>query len=339
MRNRLLIVTTLIFAVLLTGCTSASSNQETPSIVGKSLQETPISKDSIFNDVLIIATGDMSGVYFPLGQALAQIYEQKNKAKVGTQVTNASVDNMVLVSQKKADLGFATADVLDAAIMENPDSQRNISQLRALASIYSNYLQIVTTKTSGIHTFADLKGKRINVGQEGSGTRIMAERVLREANLTEKDYQSHTLSFSQSADALRNGSIDVAFFSSGLPNPELLKLSSEIPISLLAMPTELATKLEGKYDVYTKDVISKETYQGLAEDVHTVSVQNILLIHQDVSNIEAYRLVESLYSNLGDLQAIHSAANGINLSKAITDIPIKYHPGALTYYRKQGIIH
>lgn len=336
MRNRLLIVTTLILTVLITGCASASSNQETPSIVRKSLQETPTSIGTIFqDDVLIIATGDMAGVYFPLGQALAQIYEQKNGASVGTQVTNASVDNMSLVSQRKAELGFATADVLDETISK----QQNTSSLRALASIYSNYMQIVTTKASGIRTFADLKGKRISIGKEGSGTKIMAERILQAANIAEEDFQSYTLSFSQSADALRNGAIDVAFFSSGLPNPELEKLASEIPISLLSMSTELVNKLEGNYDVYTNNVIPQETYQGLKADIQTVAVQNILLTHQDVSDLEAYRLVESLYSNLSALQAIHPAAKGIELSKAIADIPIEYHSGALTFYKKQGMIH
>ncbi|MGM9925571.1 MAG: TAXI family TRAP transporter solute-binding subunit [Bacillus sp. (in: firmicutes)] len=333
MRSRWHVIGMLLFTVFMAGCASGASNQEIPSIANNSLQGMPSSEDEPFNDdVLIIATGDMSGVYFPIGQALAGIYERKKGVAVGTRVTDASVENMALVGRKQADIGFSTADVLDAA-------EQDISRLRALTGFYPNYMQVVTTKESGIYSLADLKGKRISTGKEGSGTKIMAERVLRAAGLAKQDTYTYNMSFSQAADALRNGAIDAAFFSSGLPNPEITELAMEIPITLLPISGEVADRLVGEFNVYTNGRIPQDLYAGNTKPVESITVPNVLLAHQDITDSEAYQLVESLYSNLPELQDIHPAVKTIKLTDAMDDIPVEYHPGALLYFKKQGFIH
>ncbi|OIK12453.1 hypothetical protein BIV60_16270 [Bacillus sp. MUM 116] len=277
---------------------------------------------------LVIATGDMSGVYFPLGEAMADLFRKYNGKASGTQVTHASIQNTKLVSQKQAELGFSTVDVLAL-----PETKKR--EILALTGLYSNYLQIVTTK-SDIHTLEDLRGKRVSIGTVESGTKLMSERILKAANLASNEMDVSTLSFTQSADALRNGTIDVAFFSSGLPNPVISELASEMKISLIPIPKQMAKSLHEEYEFYTPDEISGQTYAGV-ESTPTLAVKNVLFTYPDLPKQEAYQIVKTLYEHLPESQNVRPEAREINLSEATAGIPIDFHPGAKQFFKE--IIH
>ncbi|MDQ6594875.1 TAXI family TRAP transporter solute-binding subunit [Bacillus salipaludis] len=277
---------------------------------------------------LVIATGDMSGVYFPLGEAMADLFRKYNGKAAGTQVTHASIQNTKLVSQKQAELGFSTVDVLSL-----PETKKK--KILALTGLYSNYIQIVTTK-SDIHTLEDLRGKRVSIGTVESGTKLMAERVLKAANLASNEMDVSTLSFTQSADALRNGTIDVAFFSSGLPNPVISELASEMKISLIPIPKQMAKSLHEKFEFYTLDEISSQTYAGIKR-TPTLIVKNVLFTYPDLPKQEAYKIVKTLYDHLPESKNAHLEAMELHLSNATAGIPIKLHPGAKQFFKE--IIH
>ncbi|MFK9094841.1 TAXI family TRAP transporter solute-binding subunit [Bacillus salipaludis] len=336
MKIRTLFTGAMIFAFL-AGCNMENGRQEIPSpATVYSHQEL---QPSMTNDVLIIATGDMSGVYFSLGQAMADMYEKSNGMASGTQVTNASFQNIKLVSQKNAELGFATADALGLLEKQKLKGENPQETLRALTGLYSNYIQIVTTEESGIQSFMDLTGKRISVGSIDSGTKLIAERTLLAAGLSSNKIKKFTLSFSQSADALRNGNIDAAFFVSGVPNPEITSLSTEMPIKLIPIPDEIVNRLQDQFGYYSDAVIPWKTYQGQQKDISTFSIKNVLLTNKDMSKKEAYNLVKTLYEHLSDLEKIHPAAGDIKLSEARIGVPIKFHPGAEKYFAEHGVNH
>lgn len=304
----------LIFWIfLLSGCTNAEKEQLN---LAKNLESA--------HPTLIIATGDRSGVYFLLGQALASLYEKYNHAATGTQVTNASLHNNKLVSQKQAELGFSTVDALAL-------SETKKSQVRAISGLYSNYIHVVTTKKSGIQTLMDLRGKRVSVGTIGSGTKLMSERVLKAAGLENNEMDLSYLSFTQSADALRNGTIDVAFFSSGLPNPEIATLAKEMDISLVSIPKQVANRLHEQYEFYKWNEISGGIYEGITNKTGTISVKNVLLTYADLPNQEAYQLVKTFYDHLPELQNVHPSVREIHPSEATLGIPIDIHPGAYQF--------
>ncbi|MGE8207176.1 TAXI family TRAP transporter solute-binding subunit [Heyndrickxia sp. NPDC080065] len=309
-----------LWVILLTGCTN--DNQK---VTSHFVFPTP-EKISDDQRSLIIATGDMSGVYFSLGQALADLFEKYNGTASGTQVTNASIHNTKLVSQKQAELGFSTVDVL--ALPET-----NKTKLRALTGLYSNYIQIVTTKESGIHSLKDLRGKRVSLGTDGSGTKLMSERILKAANLANHQMQLFSLSFTQSADALRNGTIDAAFFSSGLPNPEISALDKELDIRLVPVPIQIIEQLHDQYGFYNRDVIGSQTYHGVSNKIQTITVKNVLLTYPDLPNQEAFQLVKTIFEHLPELKTVHPAAADINDLEAIKGIPIDFHPGANQYLK------
>jgi uncharacterized protein len=336
MKIRALFTGAMLLASL-AGCSLENGKQEIPSpATVYSHQE---QQSSLQNDVLIIATGDMSGVYFSLGQAMADLYEKYNGLASGTQVTNASFQNTRLVSRKKAELGFASVDALGLLEKQKSKGEEHQTTLRALTGLYSNYIQIVTTEKSGIHALKDLSGKRISVGSIDSGTKLVAERTLEVAGLTSNKIHKFNLSFSQSADALRNGNIDAAFFVSGLPNPEITSISTEMPIKLIPIPEEIVNRLKDQYGYYSEAEIPRETYHGQKINIQTFSIKNVLLTNQDMSNKEAYNLVKTLYEHLPELQEIHPAARDIKLSEAKTGIPLEFHPGAEKYFSEHGIFH
>ncbi|MEH7122197.1 TAXI family TRAP transporter solute-binding subunit [Bacillus sp. JJ1773] len=308
----------LIF--LLIGCIKIK--QELFSTV---VQTVPLLSEEITENqtTLVIATGDMSGVYFPLGQAMADLFRKYNGKASGTQVTNASIQNSKLVSQKQAEIGFSTVDVLAL-----PEIKK--SEILALTGIYSNFIQIVTTK-SDIKTLDDLRGKRVSVGTVGSGTKLMSERILKAANLASNEMDLSALSFTQSADALRNGTIDVAFFSSGLPNPVIAELASEMEISLVPIPKQMADRLHEEFEFYTLDEIRGQTYEGV-ESTPTLAVKNVLLTYPDLPKQEAYQMVKTLYDHLPELQNAHPEAMEIKLAEATVGIPIDFHPGAKQFF-------
>ncbi|XJZ28740.1 TAXI family TRAP transporter solute-binding subunit [Bacillota bacterium Lsc_1132] len=329
MKINLLFAIFILFAMFLTGCNNdANSRQEISSPAKAGNQN-----GARYERTVIIATGDMSGVYFPLGQALAQLFEKYNRAASGTQVTHASIENRKLVSEKKAELGFSTVDVLEVGAKK----KANQNNLRALTGLYANFLQIVATKKSGIQTINDLAGKRVSLGTSGSGTKIMAERTLEAAGLSKVPMAKQYLSFSQSADALGNGTIDAAFFSSGLPNPEILSVSRQMPITLVPVPEPIVNRLQQEYGFYFTSEIPQETYEGQKNNITTLSVKNVLLTYKSLSNREAYDLVKTLYEHLDELQQVHPTVKNMHISEAEQGIPLPFHPGAIRYFKEKGI--
>jgi TRAP transporter TAXI family solute receptor len=332
MKNGALFIKAALLFCFITGCSFMNEQQEITTPANTFIQKQLISEGQDLNNrLLIIATGDMSGVYFSLGQVLSNLYEKYNGAVSGTQVTHASIENTELVSQHQAEIGFTTVDVLDLP-------ETNKSKLRALTTLYSNYVQIVTTKQNNIDSLEDLVGKRISIGTSGSGTRLIAERILLETDLPIDQLNLSYLSFSQSAEALRNGTIDVAFFSSGIPNNEIAFISKETNLSFIPIPEDIIDRLQKQNGGYTKNEISGDTYKGMKKNIQTISIKNVLLTYDEMSDLQAYNLVKTLYEHLPELQHTHPAASDISLNEAIKQIPIEYHQGAINYFTEQGII-
>ncbi|MFD4930286.1 TAXI family TRAP transporter solute-binding subunit [Peribacillus butanolivorans] len=333
MKNGALFIKAALLFCFITGCSFMNEQQEITTPANTLIQKQLISEgQDLNNQLLIIATGDMSGVYFSLGQVLSNLYEKYNGAVTGTQVTHASIENTELVSQHQAEIGFTTVDVLDL-----PETKK--SKLRALTTLYSNYVQIVTTKQNNIDSLKDLVGKRISIGTSGSGTRLIAERILLESDLPLDQLNLSYLSFSQSAEALRNGTIDVAFFSSGIPNNEIAFISKEMNLSFIPVPEDIIDRLQKQYGGYTKNEISSDTYKGMKKNIQTISIKNVLLTYDEMSDLQAYNLVKTLYEHLPELQHTHPAASDISLNEATQQIPIEYHQGAINYFTEQEIIH
>jgi TRAP transporter TAXI family solute receptor len=284
-------------------------------------------------DELIIATGGQGGVYYTLGNALADAARTRWDAQVQVLSTAAAVQNLELVLADKADLAFTTIDAATLAIEGRPPFAQP-QPIAALAWIYDDYLQIVVRADGVIHAVADLRGARVSTGSAGSGTEIVAARVLDAAGISiDRDITRARLSAAESAKALQEGRIDGFFFTGGLPTPAVAELAAATRIRILSLTDEVAV-LQQKYGgMYAFRTIASTVY-GLDSPTATVAIPNVLVVRRDMAEETAHALTALLFDAKPQLVAAHAEARRLDQRAALGTFPVELHPGAARYYRE-----
>jgi len=290
---------------------------------------------------LSIATGNTGGVYYPYGGGLAKVIGESLPVQATAEVTAATVDNLKLIQQRKVDLAFAVADTLDDAVRGTGAFERTGAvRARTLAVLYPNYTHLVTIAGKGIARLADLRGRVVSTGSAGSGTEVIAFRVLRAAGLEpDRDMRRQALSVNVAVDALKDGKIDAFFWGGGLPTASVLDLASSIGITAkLLANDEVVPILQKGYGaaLYARLVIPKGSYPGMTSEVGVVSVQNALVVHEAMEEQLAYDLTRVLFEQQAALARIHPEARHLSLSTAVEGSPAPFHAGAVRFYRERG---
>jgi hypothetical protein len=287
-----------------------------------------------------ILTGGTSGVYYPIGVGLSQLYSNGIEgAKTSVQATKASVENLNLLESGRGELALALGDsVADAWNgVEDAGFKTPLKKLRAIAGTYPNYIQIVASKESGIATLADLKGKRISVGAPKSGTELNARAIFKAAGLSYEDMgKVEFLPYAESVELIKNRQLDATLQSSGLGMAAIRDLAATLPITFVAIPADITAKIDNA--AYQAASIPAGTYDGQDSDVPTVAINNILVSHDGVSEEVAYQMTKLMFDNLERLGNAHSAAKDIKLEGAAKDLPIPLHPGAERFYKEVGAL-
>ncbi|MCM8736800.1 TAXI family TRAP transporter solute-binding subunit [Azospirillum sp. A1-3] len=289
---------------------------------------------------ITVLTGGTSGVYYPLGVALSNVYGKALPgAKVTAQATKASVENLNLLQAGRGEIGFTLGDSLSDAWKGNEEVgfKQKLSKLRTIAAIYPNYIQVVAAKESGIKTLADLKGKRVSVGAPKSGTELNARAIFNAAGLAYKDFaKTEYLPFGESVDLIKNRQLDATLISAGLGVAAIKDLSSSQEITVVSIPADVVQKVGDA--AYITETIPAGTYPGQDADVPTAAVRNLLVSHSGVSDDAAYAMTKTLFENLDALAAAHVAAKQIKLDKTATQSPVPFHPGAVKFYKQKGLM-
>ncbi len=286
-----------------------------------------------------VLTGGTSGVYYPLGVALAEIYGKGIEgARTQVQATKASVENLNLLQQGKGEIAFALGDSVKLAAEGNTEAgfPGKLDKLRGIAGIYPNYIQIVASKDSGIKSLTDLKGKSLSVGAPASGTELNARTIFAAAGMKYEDLgKVEYLPFAESVELIKNRQLDATLQSAGLGVASIRDLATSVPITVVAVPAADVGKIGLPYVSVT---IPAGTYEGQTEDVQTAAVGNFLVTHDGVSEETAYQMTKLLFENLPALTAAHAAAKAIDPAKALEGMPIPLHPGAERYYKEKGLL-
>lgn len=287
-----------------------------------------------------VLTGGTSGVYYPIGVGLSQLYSNGIEgSKTSVQATKASVENLNLLQAGRGELAFALGDsVADAWNgVEDAGFKAPLKKLRAIAGTYPNYIQIVASKESGITTLADLKNKRISVGAPKSGTELNARAIFKAAGLSYEDMgKVEFLPYAESVELIKNRQLDATLQSSGLGMAAIRDLAATLPITFVAIPADITAKIDNA--AYLGSVIPAGTYDGQDSDVPTVAITNILVSHDSVSDDVAYQMTKLMFDNLDRLGNAHSAAKDIKLEGAAKGLPIPLHPGAERFYKEVGAL-
>lgn len=290
------------------------------------------------DEFVTVLTGGTSGVYYPMGVAIAKIFGEKIPgARPSVQATKASVENLNLLQQGKGELAFTLGDSLAAAWKgeEEAGFKAKLGKLRGVTAIYSNYIQIVASKDSGIKTLADLKGKRLSVGAPKSGTELNARAILAAAGLTYADLgKVEYLPFGESVELMKNRQLDATLQSAGLGVASIRDLATSVDITVVEVPKAVIDKAGAPF---VGAEIPAGTYSKQDAPVHTAAVVNYLVTRADLPDDLVYQMTKAIYENLGELQAAHSAAKSIRIENALVGMPVPMHPGAAKYLAEKGV--
>lgn len=286
-----------------------------------------------------VLTGGTSGVYYPLGVAIAKIYGDKiPNVKTQVQATKASVENLILLQQGRGEIAFTLGDSLKAAWEGDEEAgfKARLDKLRTIGAIYPNYIQIVATAESGIKTLADLKGKSLSVGAPKSGTELNSRAILAAAGLTYKDMgKVEYLPFAESVELMKNRQLNATLQSAGLGVASLKDLSTSTDIVVVSVPKSVVDKIGPPF---VSVMIPANTYTGQDKDVPTAAVVNYLVTSSAVSEDLAYQMTKLIFESLPELANAHAAGKEIKLAAAPTGSPVPLHPGAIRYYREKGLM-
>jgi len=287
-----------------------------------------------------VLTGGTSGVYYPMGVALSQIYTKAMPdVKSSVQATKASAENLNLLQAGRGEIAFTLGDSLSDAWKGDADAgfKTPLKKLRGVAGIYPNYIQIVAAADSGVKTLADLKGKRIAVGAPKSGTELNARAIFKAAGMTYKDFAKvEYLPFGESVELMKNRQLDATLQSAGLGVSSLRDLATSIKIVVVPIPADVVKKVGDA--AYQSGIVPANTYEGQTTDVATAFVQNFLVTHEGVPTDIVYQMTKSMFENLDHLVAAHAVAKQIKKETALVGMPVPLHAGAEKYYREVGVL-
>ncbi len=288
---------------------------------------------------IVILTGGTSGVYYPLGIAMAKIYERTIPgAHVTVQATQASVENFNLLQQRRGVIAFGQGDVMSDAMKGNAEagfpSSRN--RLRMIAATYPNYLHIVALKSANIRSLTDLKGKRLSVGAARSGNELNARVLLGAAGMSYADLKRVDYSaYNEAVVLMKDNQLDAALISAGLGVAAVRDLAVSVPIDLVPISPALIGRTNG---AFTPITIPPNTYPGQTTEVPTAALNNFLVTHSEVPDALVYTMIKEFYAHLPEIQAASLAAKAISRDKALISRPIPLHPGAERYFREVGLL-
>jgi TRAP transporter TAXI family solute receptor len=291
---------------------------------------------------LSIATGGTGGVFYPYGGGIAKVISENLPGVEATaEVTAASVDNLKFLKQGTSDIAFTMADTAQDAILGQEGFEGvGAVPARTLAVLYSSYVHLVTLEGARITRVADLRGRTVSTGAAGSGTTVLANRILSAAGLDpQKDIRSHSLGVAQSVDALKDGKIDAFFWNAGLPTASILDLVNSPGIRARFIATDdILARLQQAFgsELYYVAVIPKGTYKT-NPDVPVIAVANLLVVSESMPEPLAHDITKLLFDRKTELAAIHPQARELAIETALTGSPIPFHPGAIRYYREQQV--
>ncbi|MDR1663589.1 MAG: TAXI family TRAP transporter solute-binding subunit [Clostridiales bacterium] len=289
---------------------------------------------------LLMVTGGTSGTYYSYGGVIASTLTAKlDNIEITANTSGASAANVRSLKNKEAALTIVQNDVLDYAYngTEIMAADGAMPMLRTIATLYPEVIQIVATKASGITSIADMRGKRVCVGDAGSGTEANARQVLEAYGLSFDDLGAvENLSFGDAATAMQNGTLDASFTTAGVPNPAITELKTSTDIVLVPVDGAEADSLIAKYPFYSKFTVAEEHY-GTGGD--TVAILATLACTEELSEDIVYNITKGLFDNQAELATAHAKGLELSTASAVSGVSIPFHPGAEKYYKEVGAIN
>jgi TRAP transporter TAXI family solute receptor len=285
-----------------------------------------------------IGTGGTGGIYYPYGGGVAEIWTKYVKdVKAVAEVTGASVENVKLAHKGETVVGEVMGDVAVAGYQGTSKFKGKKHHILGMAVMYPNLLQVVSLKSSGITNIEQVTGRNISTGSPGSGTNFMAEAVLKALGIQKGDYKDSRLSFTESANALRDGTIEVGIWSVGPGTSSILDLSTTHDIHIIGFTARQSEKILAANATYSAVDLGGGVYRGVDKPVPTIGVWNVMICQSTLAEDMVYNLVKALYEHNDYLLKIHPSAAYTTPENAVKYSPVPLHSGTIRYLKETGV--
>ncbi|WP_321365420.1 TAXI family TRAP transporter solute-binding subunit [uncultured Celeribacter sp.] len=301
-----------------------------------------IAGSAMAEEFVTIGTGGVTGVYYPAGGAICRLVNKNRKetgVRCSVESTGGSVYNVNTIKEGELEFGVAQSDIQYNAYngVVQFDGEP-FDGLRAVFSIHPEPFTVVARADSGVKTFEDLKGKRMNIGNPGSGQRATMEVVMDKLGWTTDDFALATeLKPAEQSAALCDNQIDAMVYTVGHPSGSIQEATTACDSVLVEVAGPAIEELVADNPYYRTATIPAGMYRGNDEDVQTFGVGATIVTSADVSEDAVYAVVSAVFDNFEDFKGLHPAFANLKPEEMIKDgLSAPLHPGAEKYYKEQG---
>lgn len=301
-----------------------------------------------------IATGGVGGVYYPVGGALAQALTNKIPDMVVTaQTGNASVANVNLLSRGEVESGIAQNNVALAAYTGDKEAWKTpqVKGLRTISALFPETVHMVAGAKTGIKSVYDFKGKRIIVGDKGSGTEMDSRRFLEAIGLSYSDIQPIFVYYAAAVQRMQDEQADALFWTAGVPISSIIEIATTKDVVFLPFPDDIIAKLYSRFPYYAPVTMPAKAYPKQPNPVKTVAIISLWVTRADMDEKTIYDVTYHLYektpqiyrekkeevSGSDMMAAAHEQGKNVKLENALLGVTVPLHKGAYKYYKEKGI--
>ncbi|CAM2878741.1 TAXI family TRAP transporter solute-binding subunit [Glaesserella parasuis] len=289
-----------------------------------------------------IGTGGQTGVYYVVGQSICQLVNRdtaKTNVKCNAPSTGASVANLNAIADKQMEMGIAQSDWQYHAYNGSSSFEgKKNDKLRAVFSIHPEPFTVMARTDAKITNFDDLKGKRVNVGDPGSGTRATMNVILAAKGRTDKEFKvASELKPAEMASVMCDNNLDAITYNVGHPNGALKEAAASCDAHLVPVTGEAIDKLVADHPYYAKATIPGGLYKGTDNPVDTFGVYATLVTSADVDADRVYTVVKAVFDNFDRFKRLHPAFENLKEEEMIKNaLSAPLHEGAIRYYKERG---
>ncbi|MDD2453053.1 MAG: TAXI family TRAP transporter solute-binding subunit [Synergistaceae bacterium] len=290
-----------------------------------------------------IVTGSTGGTYYPIGTILANHFNaalMDKGYKWSAQSSGGTVENLDMMQRNEAEMAIAMANLTGFAYTGTVRYEgKKIENLRYVMGLWPDVTQFVVSGSSGIKTWADLKGKKVAVGPAASGTEFSSHVLLKAlAGLTFDDIKAEYVGYSEAAQALQNGQLDAFNAEAGVPVAAVAELyAGRQEVNMLEFSPEDLAKVKKEAPFYAAVLIPAGTYPKQEKDLHVAGIKSALLVGKDVPEEIVYEMLKIIYNKEEDLKKEHAAFTKVDFKNPVDGLyGAPLHPGAVKFFREIG---
>jgi len=301
--------------------------------------------EAVKGQFVTIGTGGVTGVYYPTGGAICRLVNKNRKShgiRCSVESTGGSIYNLNMIRVGELDLGTVQSDWQYHSYngTKKFKEQGPDKNLRAVFSVHPEPVNVVVRDDSGIKDFSGLKGKRVNIGNAGSGTRATMEVIMEAMGWTIADFKlASELKSSEQSAALCDNKVDAIVFPVGNPSGTIKEATTSCDAHLIDVTGPAIDKLVNDNDFYRTAMIPGGMYRGTPEDVQTFGVGATFVTSSKVPEDVVYNIVKAVFDNFDEFKKLHPAFSVLKMEEMIKDgLSAPLHKGAIKYYKEVGLM-